>query len=86
MINLKVNIKFVFFKKVGDEYVTRTKCLYFTIHPESHSDFTEHMKTLKFLDKSTSHSKVIYYFMSNDNNLTQKYVESIVGDQCEEKK
>lgn len=70
MINLKVNIKFVFFKKVGDEHVTRTKRLYFTIHPENHNDFTEHMKTLKFLDESTSHSKVIYYFMSNDNNLT----------------
>lgn len=85
MINFKVYIKFVFFKKVGDENVTRTKCLYFTIHPESHNDFTEHTKTLKFLDESTSNSEVIYYFMSNDN-LTQKYVESTVDDQCQEKK
>lgn len=85
MINFKVYIKFVFFKKVGDEHVTRTERLYFTIHPESHDDFTEHRKTLKFLDESTSNSEVIYYFMSNDN-LTQKYVESTVGDQCQEKK
>lgn len=85
MINFKAYIKFVFFKKVGDEHVTRTECFYFTIHPESHDDFTEHRKTLKFLDESTSNSEVIYYFMSNDN-LTQKYVQSTVGDQCQEKK
>lgn len=65
MINLKVNIKFVFFKKVGDEHVTRTKRLYITIHPESHSDFTEHMKTLKFLDESTSHSQEKKWLYNN---------------------
>ena len=43
------------------------------------------MKILKFLDESTSNSEVIYYFMSNDN-LTQKYVENTVGDQCQEEK
>lgn len=48
------------------------------------------MKTLKSVDdESASTSQVTHYFMKtmhNDDNLTQKYIEGPVGDQCYGKK
>lgn len=54
-----------------------------------HNDFSEHMKMLKSVDESASISQVIHYCMKtmhNDDNLTYKYTEDPVGDQCYEKR
>lgn len=62
----------------------------FAIHPGGHNNFPEHTKTLKSVDdESGSTSQVTHYFMKtmhNEDNLTRKYIEGPVGDQCYEKK